>query len=75
MVSINQLVDVVCEIAGAEIKRNYILDAPLGVRGRNSDNTLIKEVLDWEPSVTLFEGMKQNYHWIKKQYVSYSFSK
>lgn len=68
MVTINQLLDIVCDIAGVEIKRNYKLDAPLGVRGRNSDNTLIKEVLDWEPEVSLKEGMEKTYHWIKDQY-------
>jgi len=68
MVTINQLLDIVCEIAGVEIKRNYKLDAPLGVRGRNSDNTRIKEVLGWEPSVTLREGMEKTYYWIKEQY-------
>lgn len=68
MVSINQLLDMVCEIAGVEVKRNHKLDAPLGVRGRNSDNTKINEVLDWEPSVSLREGMEKTYHWIKDQF-------
>lgn len=68
MVTINQLLDMVCDIAGVEIQRNYKLDAPLGVRGRNSDNTLIKEVLDWEPEVSLREGMEKTYVWIKDQY-------
>ncbi len=49
------------------MKRNYILDAPLGVRGRNSDNTLIREYLDWEPSVSLKEGIDRTYGWIYEE--------
>lgn len=64
MVSINQLVDVVEEIAGIKLKRTYNLDAPKGVRGRNSDNTFIRERLDWEPNVSLAEGMEQTYRWV-----------
>jgi nucleoside-diphosphate-sugar epimerase len=67
MVSINQLVDIVEEIAGIKLQREYDLDAPKGVRGRNSDNTLIKEYLDWEPSIPLKEGMQKTYVWIKDQ--------
>jgi GDP-D-mannose 3', 5'-epimerase len=67
MVSINQLVDVVEEIAGAKLKRVYNLDAPKGVRGRNSDNTLIKQVLGWAPSITLRVGMEKTYSWIYDQ--------
>lgn len=68
LVTINQLLDIVEKIAGVELKRNYNLDAPQGVRGRNSDNTLIKEVLGWEPEVNLQVGMEKTYHWIKEQY-------
>ncbi|MDP9419786.1 MAG: NAD-dependent epimerase/dehydratase family protein [Actinomycetota bacterium] len=64
LVSINQLVDIVEEIAGLRMKRNYLLDAPRGVRGRNSDNTLIRKYLDWEPSVSLKEGIERTYRWI-----------
>jgi len=64
LVSINQLVDIVEEIAGLKMKRNYLLDAPLGVRGRNSDNTLICKYLDWEPSVSLKDGIERTYRWI-----------
>ena len=64
LVSINQLVDIVEEIAGLTMKRNYLLDAPRGVRGRNSDNTLIRKYLDWEPSVSLKEGLEHTYRWI-----------
>jgi GDP-D-mannose 3', 5'-epimerase len=63
-VTINQLVDVVEEIAGVRLHRRYILDAPKGVRGRNSDNTLIRERLGWEPSTPLAEGMEKTYAWI-----------
>jgi GDP-D-mannose 3', 5'-epimerase len=68
LVTINQLLGIVEEIAGVKLKRNYNLDAPQGVRGRNSDNTLIKEVLGWEPEVDLRAGMEKTYHWIKEQY-------
>ncbi len=67
MVSINQLVDIVEEIAGIKLKRKYLLDKPQGVRGRNSDNTLIKKVLDWSPSVKLRDGMEKTYRWILEQ--------
>lgn len=66
-VSINQLVDIVEEIAGIKVKRNYALDAPKGVRGRNSDNTLIQELFDWAPSITLNEGLTQTYNWIYRE--------
>ena len=64
MVSINQLVDVAEKIAGIKLERNYQLDAPKGVRGRNSDNTLIKKVLNWAPSISLERGLEANYKWI-----------
>ncbi|HQB36482.1 MAG TPA: NAD-dependent epimerase/dehydratase family protein [Bacteroidales bacterium] len=67
MVSINDLVDIVEEIAGVKLGRKYDLDAPKGVRGRNSDNTLIKKYLGWEPSIPLNTGMKKTYDWIKDQ--------
>jgi GDP-D-mannose 3',5'-epimerase len=66
MVSINQLVDIVEGIAGYKLERKYDLDAPKGVRGRNSDNTLIKQYLNWEPSIPLKKGMKKTYDWIKE---------
>jgi nucleoside-diphosphate-sugar epimerase len=68
LVSINQLVSIVEEIAGVKLERRYKLDAPLGVAGRNSDNTFIKQILDWEPSTSLRAGMEKTYHWIKSQY-------
>lgn len=64
MVSINQLVDIVEEIAGVKLKRSYKLDAPKGVNGRSSDNTLIQEVFGWEPSTRLREGMEKTYAWV-----------
>jgi len=68
LVSINALVDCVEDIASVKLNRNYKLDAPKGVRGRNSDNTLIKKVFGWEPSLPLREGMVKTYEWIKAQY-------
>jgi GDP-D-mannose 3', 5'-epimerase len=63
-VSINELVDIVEEIAGIKLKRSYNLSAPKGVNGRNSENTLIKKMLGWEPSTPLRVGMKKTYDWI-----------
>jgi nucleoside-diphosphate-sugar epimerase len=70
MVSINQLVDIVENIAGYKLKRTYDLDAPKGVRGRNSENTLIKSYINWAPSYPLAEGMKKTYDWIKIQMIN-----
>jgi GDP-D-mannose 3',5'-epimerase len=67
MVSINQLVDVVEDIAGVKLERSYNLDAPRGVRGRNSDNTRIRKVLGWVPSIKLADGMEKTYRWIYDQ--------
>ncbi|MDX9881760.1 MAG: NAD-dependent epimerase/dehydratase family protein [Prolixibacteraceae bacterium] len=67
MVSINRLVDIVEDIAGYKLKRTYDLDAPKGVRGRNSDNTLIRKYLGWEPSYPLVAGMRKTYDWIKSE--------
>jgi nucleoside-diphosphate-sugar epimerase len=64
MVSINQLVDIVARIAGKRIGKRYDLTKPQGVRGRNSDNTLLRTVLGWEPSVSLEEGLSHTYRWI-----------
>lgn len=70
MVSINQLVDIVEDIAKIKLKRVYDLDAPKGVMGRNSDNTLIKKYLGWEPNIPLRQGMEKTYAWIHDQYMS-----
>ena len=67
LVTINQLVDIVEEIAGVKLKRTYKLDAPKGVNGRNSDNTKILEKLGWEPSIRLRDGMAKTYQWIESQ--------
>ena len=67
MVSINKLVDIVEDIAGYKLERKYDLSAPKGVRGRNSDNTLIRKYLGWEPSIPLRTGMKKTYDWIREQ--------
>ena len=64
LVSINQLVDIVEDIAGIKLKRSYNLKAPKGVNGRNSDNTLIKKLLRWEPDTRLRVGMEKTYRWI-----------
>jgi GDP-D-mannose 3', 5'-epimerase len=64
LVTINELVTIVEEIAGLELRRRYNLDAPQGVRGRNSDNTLIKERLGWEPGISLEEGLEKTYAWM-----------
>jgi GDP-D-mannose 3', 5'-epimerase len=67
MVSINRLVEIVEEIAGIRLERRYDLDAPKGVRGRNSENTLIRKVLNWEPSISLRQGLEKTYAWIWQQ--------
>jgi nucleoside-diphosphate-sugar epimerase len=67
LVTINGLVDIVEAIAGIKVKRRYKLDAPKGVNGRNSDNTRIRQSLDWEPGVTLREGLEETYRWIHDQ--------
>jgi GDP-D-mannose 3',5'-epimerase len=66
MVSINQLVDIVSSVAGKTVKKKHI-DGPLGVRGRNSDNALIKEKTGWEPRQPLRVGIEKTYEWIKTQ--------
>jgi len=67
LVSINQLVDIVEGIAGITLERDYKLDAPKGVRGRNSDNTMIQQELGWAPSISLQGGMEKTYAWIYDQ--------
>jgi nucleoside-diphosphate-sugar epimerase len=70
MVSVNQLVGMIEEIAGVKLKRVYDLNAPKGVMGRNSDNTLIRRYLGWEPSIPLRTGLEKTYAWIHDQYVA-----
>ena len=68
LVSINDLLSKVEKIGGVKLKREYDLNAPRGVAGRNSDNTFIKQVLKWEPRTPLDTGLRHTYKWIKKQY-------
>lgn len=67
LVTINQLYSIVEDIAGIKCTRSYQLDAPQGVRGRNSDNTEIKRVYGWEPSISLTDGMARTYEWVFDQ--------
>ncbi len=68
LVSINHLVDLAEEIGGVKLQREYVLDAPQGVAGRNSDNTMINRVLGWEPNTPLRDGLKKTYAWIEQQF-------
>ena len=66
MVTINQLAEIVADIAGIKITIKHI-SGPMGVRGRNSDNTRLREVLNWEPQMSLEEGLGRTYPWIEQQ--------
>jgi GDP-D-mannose 3',5'-epimerase len=66
-VSINQLCEIIKKIADYEVKTKNIMNKPLGVRGRSSDNTLIKKIFNWEPSIKLYDGLKLTYDWIFNQ--------
>ena len=66
MVSINQLVDIAAKVSGKDVEKNHI-DGPLGVRGRNSNNDLIREKLNWDYTMTLEEGIKKTYDWINEE--------
>jgi GDP-D-mannose 3', 5'-epimerase len=68
MISINELADMISAIAGHPIRKNHI-DGPQGVRGRNSDNDKLREVLGWEPQISLEDGLKNTYEWIEQQVV------
>jgi len=70
MVSINQLVDIVESFFGITLNRQYQLDAPKGVNGRNSDNTLIQSIFGWEPDTRLVDGMRQTCEWIRQQFIA-----
>ena len=70
LVTINQLVDIVEDIAGVRLRREHDLSAPQGVRGRNSDNTMIQRLYGWEPSVSLRDGLEKTYAWIHDQVVA-----
>ena len=67
MVTINELVRITAKVAGKSIGRDHILDAPLGVRGRNSNNDLIRKELGWDYTQTLEEGIRKTYNWIEQQ--------
>ena len=69
LVSINQLVGLVEEIAGIRLTRYYAPDAPVGVAGRNSDNTRLREATGWEPSVSLRQGLERTYKWVHDAYL------
>lgn len=69
-VTINELVSIIEGIAGITVRRRYRLDAPTGVRGRNSDNTMLKAVYDWEPTIRLADGMIPTYQWVFDQMVT-----
>jgi nucleoside-diphosphate-sugar epimerase len=67
LISINGLVDLISDIAGKRLKKRHLLDKPQGVRGRNSDNRRLREVLDWEPTTSLEDGLRRTYVWIESQ--------
>jgi GDP-D-mannose 3', 5'-epimerase len=67
LVTINELVEMVAEISGKDITKRHDLSKPQGVRGRNSDNSRLREVLEWEPQIPLREGLMPTYRWIESQ--------
>ena len=67
LISVDGLVDLISKIAGKTLRKVHDLSKPQGVRGRNSDNTLIRETLGWEPSISLRTGMEETYRWIYDQ--------
>lgn len=67
LVTINQMVDIIADIAGTPVEKRYLLDQPVGVAGRNSDNTRVRDVLGWEPSTSLADGLRPTYAWISQQ--------
>jgi GDP-D-mannose 3',5'-epimerase len=67
MITINELVDIVSGIASKTIRKRYDLTKPQGVRGRNSDNTRLRDVLNWEPRISLEDGLEHTYHWIASE--------
>ncbi|MGA2491210.1 MAG: NAD-dependent epimerase/dehydratase family protein [Anaerolineales bacterium] len=68
LIAINELVSMAEEIGGVKLERKYDLGAPRGVMGRNSDNTFIKQTLNWEPNIPFHDGLVKTYSWIEKQY-------
>jgi nucleoside-diphosphate-sugar epimerase len=69
LISINGLADLIMDIAGVKLAKKHV-EGPEGVRGRNSDNSLLKAVLNWEPEVSLEEGLKHTYEWIENQVIA-----
>ena len=69
MITIDELVDIVAKVAGKQIEKQHDLSKPQGVRGRNSDNSLLRKVLDWEPVISLEEGLGRTYEWIRGELV------
>ena len=67
LVTVNELVDLVAEVAGKSVVKRHDLSKPQGVRGRNSDNTKLREVLGWEPQIPLREGLVPTYRWIESE--------
>jgi nucleoside-diphosphate-sugar epimerase len=67
LVTIDDLVSIVEEIAGITLERRYKTDAPTGVRGRNSDNTKLRDAIGWEPNTTLRDGLEVTYRWVRDQ--------
>ena len=67
LITINGLVDLVTDIAGKKLARQHDLSKPQGVRGRNSDNSLLRKVLGWEPSISLEQGLAVTYAWIEQE--------
>ncbi|MBL7132306.1 MAG: NAD-dependent epimerase/dehydratase family protein [Candidatus Omnitrophica bacterium] len=72
LVTIDELADIIIKISGKKITKKYNLNAPQGVRGRNSDNTKLRQVLNWEPQISLEEGLEKTYSWIKTQAITTS---
>jgi hypothetical protein len=68
LVAIDQLIDLMEGLAGVQLRRRYVLDAPKGVNGRNSDNSRLRRYLGWEPTIPLREGMARTYPWILREY-------
>jgi len=67
LVTINELVDLVCKVAGKRLRKRHDLTKPQGVRGRNSDNSQLRQVLGWEPAITLEHGLAITYKWIESE--------
>ena len=65
IVSVDELVDMVCDVAGKNLHKTHDLSKPQGVRGRNSDNTRLRDVLGWEPAISLRQGLAPTYRWIE----------